>query len=192
MVAATLGDWDEVQIAAALRNTSYWTDTLYPGIDSLYGITSDPESAWLEYEQSVEQNLSLLGIPRDPDGSYRTTIGQMLNSGLTSTSSLRPLPSAACRHQPRLLPHHATVGSAGDRADLDVRQLVRLDLGHRPRRVAGHRQRAAVQYQAEQVGFDINRGMIEAVAENTLLSEREIAAAFNEVEAQLFSLATTV
>jgi len=191
MVAAAQGGWDYNRQMAALRQTDYWQNTLYPGISSLYGVTSAPEAEWQRYYQSVQDQLVMLGLPADSDGSYRSYIGQMLDAGIDDAEFLEAAPiwERAATNADYFRIMQQWVARETD-MELTFDNWFDLIEGTAPAELMDIANRAAVQYQAEQTGFDIGSAMIENIAENTLLSEREIAAAFNEAEKQLLSLGT--
>lgn len=83
MVQAQIGNWSADQILAAQRQTHYWKDVLYPGIENLYnkGIQS-PEQAYVDYQRSVESSLKELGYTPGPDGTYKDQIKKMLDKNI--------------------------------------------------------------------------------------------------------------
>ncbi|KKM39542.1 hypothetical protein LCGC14_1564330 [marine sediment metagenome] len=80
MAEAEAGDWGDVRIEAAVRTTEFYLETLYPGIDNILkqGI-GNPEAAWKNFNNSVEDMLTALGYTRDADGSFRSKIEEMLD-----------------------------------------------------------------------------------------------------------------
>ncbi len=77
LVRAAAEGWSEQQLLGELRNTSFYRDVLYPGIEQFFGL-DDPEQAWYAYYANVVSGLEALGVDPGPDGSYRGIVGQML------------------------------------------------------------------------------------------------------------------
>ena len=68
---ATVGNWTPEQILAEQRKTAFWKNTLYPGIESFYGRTTEPEKAWSDYAANVSPTLEALGYQRDAAGTFK-------------------------------------------------------------------------------------------------------------------------
>ena len=93
MARAALGQYSPEQVTALLRQTALWTQVLYPGIESLYSMTTEPELAWATYAQTVEDGLRQLGVGTDADGTFRLTIGDMLNRGIDDDMFVDAVPT---------------------------------------------------------------------------------------------------
>lgn len=189
IVSGVLGGWDDTQTHAALRQTAYWTNVLYPGISTLYGVTANPEQEWLRYTKSVEGSLSILGLARDEDGSWRSTIGRLLNEGIDETEFLNAVP----------IWQRATTNAVYfDALSKWVKRETKMDMtfddwfdlisGTAPAELTDIANRAAVQYQAQMTGFDLSRSLIEQIAEQTSMDELGIASAFGNIEQQLLAM----
>src|SRR5690606_7441816 len=70
MAQATIGNWTPEQIIAEQRNTNFWKNELYPGIERFYGKTSQPEQAWANYVGNVTPALRQLGYEPDANGTF--------------------------------------------------------------------------------------------------------------------------
>lgn len=93
MAQAVVGDWTSEQIKAAQRNTSFWKDTLYPGIENLYTMTSEPERAYADYMNQVAPALRSLGYEPGADGTFKSTIATMLDSKIDSNVFMSQVPT---------------------------------------------------------------------------------------------------
>lgn len=86
LAASLLGNWSIEREQAEIRNTKYYQDVMYPGITNLLDQGVDqPEAKWWQYHDSVSDDLGLLGYQMDDDGTYRSTIGKMMQQGISDT-----------------------------------------------------------------------------------------------------------
>jgi hypothetical protein len=79
-------------IRAEVRRTTFYRETLYPGIETFEGF-EEPEQAWKKYHGDVEEALEDLGYERDPDGTYRSAVGDMLDAGIDEADFVNFAPS---------------------------------------------------------------------------------------------------
>ena len=85
MAMGEAGGWSGKRIQAEIRNTSYYQDTLYPGITTFLNQgVSNPEQAYWSYMNNVSEALSALGYEKDAYGTYRTQVSEMLSAGITA------------------------------------------------------------------------------------------------------------
>ena len=84
LAQSVIGDWSAQSLTAELRKTDWYQNELYPGIAQLYDRTADPEGAWKAYNETVSDWLQVLGVGRDEDGSFRSTIGNLLDHEVDS------------------------------------------------------------------------------------------------------------
>jgi hypothetical protein len=140
----------------------------------------------------VEGSLSELGIATDEDGSFRSTIGQMLNHGIDEAEFLNAVP---------VWQRAITNQTYFDALSQWVKRETNMDLtfddwydligGTAPAELTDIANRAAVQYQATMTGFDLRASLIEQIAEETTLDELGVASAFGTIEQQLLALGDT-
>ena len=78
---AAVGEWSDAQTMAAIRQTDFYQNTLFPGITAFYN-TDDPEAQWYQYFANVRPVLEALGVDPGSDG-YRQVVGDMLKSGVS-------------------------------------------------------------------------------------------------------------
>ena len=193
LAGATFGGWTEEKIMAEKRNTNFWKNELYPGIETLYGKTSNPEGAWVNYNRSVEDNLVQLGVPRDPDGSYKSQIGMMLNAGVEDTVFNDYAPSFV-----RAQRNAAYANVLNQWTQRDLGKTITFDdwfnvvAGEAPAEIADVVEKAGIQYVAEQQGLTLTSDQIGRVAELSDLTESQTAEAFTQYQQILTSLAGTL
>ena len=85
LASASIEGWSQQRILAEQRKTKFWTEVLYPGIDNFYAGSNNPEQDYRDYVDSVNSTLAQLGYARDADGTYKSTINQMLDSDVDAT-----------------------------------------------------------------------------------------------------------
>src|SRR5690606_6321106 len=99
MAQATIGNWTPEQIVAEQRNTNFWKNELYPGIEHFYGKTSQPEQAWANYVGNVTPALRQLCYEPDANGTFNEQIKTMLDSGIDDQTFLSQAPVFARAQQ---------------------------------------------------------------------------------------------
>jgi len=184
-----LGQLTDAQMMAELRRTDLWTQTLYPGISTLLGRTAEPEQAWLTYSNTVEQGLNALGYDRDPDGSYRQAIGNMLTKGVDGDLFVESVPTFVRAEQStnfRSALGQWTQAMLGK--DLDFSTWFDVLAGEAPPEIARVVELAQLQYAANATSVGINSTLLQRIAADTNLSEAQAVAAFNETERNLLAL----
>jgi len=179
----------DAEVTAAVRQTNFFQNVLYPGITTLFGRTSQPEVLWKQYANNVEGSLVELGVQRDADGSFRSTLGTMLGSGIEDKSFnefssvfVRAANSEEYagvlnqwteRDLGRTIDFDDVFDVLGGTSDAELQQIV---------------ERAGLQFQAERAGVEIDRRLIMSLARTTDLSEAQVAANFSTSEQRLLSL----
>lgn len=91
-IAVDIDDWTPERIMSEVRNLPVYQNEIFPGITNFFGY-DDPEQQWYAYQSNVEDALESLGVKRDPDGSYRKTIGQMLNNKVSDSLFMQMTPT---------------------------------------------------------------------------------------------------
>ena len=185
------GGWSEERIQAEIRQTSYYQDVLYPGIDRFLDAgSSDPEGEYMKYMRDVDSALSQLGYERDPDGTYRSIVGDMLDKGISAAgfNQFAPVFKRAEESQ-----DFAAALSAWTERDLGTALtfdtwLDVIDGAELDSEMASIVEKATLQFQAEQQGLEVDQTLIERIGTDTDLHEREMAQAFEEAQAQLLGL----
>jgi peptidoglycan hydrolase-like protein with peptidoglycan-binding domain len=186
---AAIGGWTEEQIMADLRRTDLWTQTLYPGIESLYGRTAEPEVAWVNYARNVEQALFGMGYERDSDGSYRSTIGEMLDRGISDSLFVEAAPTFLRAEQStnyRDALNLWTQERLG--VDLDFADWFDVLDGRAAPEIGEVLELAQLQYAANVTGISASMDLISRVGADADLTEAEAFGAFNEAERNLLGL----
>ena len=184
-----LGQLTDAQMMAELRHTRLWTETLYPGITNVYGRTNEPEQAWLTYAANVESALNALGVARDPDGSYRQTVGAMLAKGVNDELFVDATPTFIRAEQStnyRNALNQWTQARLGK--DLDFASWFDVLAGEAAPDIAQVLELAQLQFAANTTGIGIDGGLLQRIAADTNLSEAQALGAFNETERNLLAL----
>jgi hypothetical protein len=189
MAQATIGDWTPEQIRAEQRNSNFWKKTLYPGIETFYGRTADPERAWADYNGNVSPALTALGYQKDADGSYNTQINKMLKSGIDAEVFLENAPVFM---QAALNRGFFDVLNQRSQAELgktitfgDWFNLLKGEGAPEIQQVA---EGAVVAYQAQQAGVGIGENMLQRLIAERDLSEAEARNVFSEVNQAVLAL----
>jgi len=190
MAKAAEGDWTDSQVRAAMRNTDYFKDVLYPGIENFYGRTDNPEGAYALYVQNVTSNLDTLGVPRDADGSFNSTIGDMLDSGIADTkfAAFTPTFLRTQGNEAYRINVNKWLGAAGLAPINDFEGFFDLLEGSAPQAIKDVVELASLSFVAEEQGFDVGEGLLKEIADRTDLSEAQIAQTFLESDRDLLAL----
>jgi hypothetical protein len=193
MAQDTFGDLSDTQVMAMKRNTNFWKNVLYPGIENLYSTTADPETAWNNYTRSVEDSLVALGVPRDADGTYKSQVGKMLTQKVEDSTFNELAPTfvrAANSPQYADTLNQWTQRELGKPLDFD--NWFNVLAGEAEPDLLAVVEKAGLQYQAEQQGLQLSTDQISKIAEQADLSEQGAAEAFATYEQILTSLAGTL
>lgn len=191
MAEGAAADWSEERIQADIRGTNFYQNVLYPGIITfLEKGEANPEQAYNEYMSSVDSALSQLGYERDPDGSYRSLVGNMLGKGISSggfNTFAQVFKRAEASQDFASQLSKWTEQDMGQALTfenwLDVVNGDELDS-----ELAGVVEKATLAFNAEQQGFDAGDSFIERLAGGTDLSEQGARAAFEGIQADLIAL----
>lgn len=189
MVQAIAGDWSAEQVLAAQRQTSFWQDELYPGIDRFYGRTTDPEAAWVSYSRSITPALRALGYEPDASGTFNTQIEEMLDLNIDADVFLSQVPVFIQAEQNA---QYATVLNAWAERELgrevEFNDWFDLVAGEAPLDLEQVAEDARLAYNAQQQGTALTDDQISALARQTDLSEAEARAVFSSVNQAVMAL----
>jgi hypothetical protein len=189
LAKGTLAGWSQGQIQAEIRNTSYYQNVLYPGIENLFAFGDNPEALYRQYTANVDQSLQLLGVARDPDGTFRTTIAQLLEGGVDEQELADFVPTFIRAAQS---PEYASVLNQWTERDLGesitFEDVFDVLAGTARADLAAVVESANLQFQAEQQGIEIDRFQIEQLARTTNLTDQQITANFTAAERNLLAL----
>ncbi len=178
IVQGTLGSWSAEQTTSAMRQTKFYKETLYPGIEKFYGFT-DPERRYEDYTSRVSQGLEALGVNKDSDGSYRTAVGTMLNKGVGEMAFLTAVPAfikatSSSDYFSVLDQWMQREGHPG----LSFDNWFDAIAGQAPPEVAEVIEKATLQFSAEQQGVGVSRDQISRISGLSDLNEEDARAAF--------------
>jgi hypothetical protein len=189
---ATIGDWTPEQVKAAQRDTKFWKDTLYPGIQAFYGQTSDPEGAWVNYNSNVSPALTALGYKKDADGTFNTNIKKMLNGGIDAQVFLENAPIFMQATQNSqffdVLKQRAKKELGKNIGFGDWFALLKGEAAPEIQQVA---EGAVVAYQAQQAGVSLGESMLQRLVTQTDLTEAGARNVFTEVNQAVLALGNT-
>jgi len=190
MTGGTAGDISAAGILADLRNTSIWKDDIYAGIDFFYQRGDDPpEAAWRDFQATVENGLRELGIQADPDGTWRSTIKEMLDGGVDKDEFTKFLPTfIEIQNNPGLKDQLDAWAVFELGSPLSFDDFMEVLQGTEDAELSRVIESAGLAFQAEQAGFNISNAEIRKLAENTNLTDREALAAFTDTEAVLLAI----
>ena len=189
IVEAAIEDWSDQQLLAAQRNTTFWKDVLYPGIENLYGSSADPEYDYLNYEEAVTPYLSQIGyIPTG--GSYRDAIGDMLDSGVDAQTfaALTPTYLKAINSED-YMNEFARWTSEEFGQEITFDEWFDLLGGMAQPDLLAAAERSTISYLSQQTGTGISDEQVMRLAAETDLSESQIREAFSEIDQALTALA---
>jgi peptidoglycan hydrolase-like protein with peptidoglycan-binding domain len=184
------GNWTPEQTKAALRDTDYYKNVIYPGIENFYSQSDNPEALYAVYKQNVEATAKSLGLPRDADGTYKSTIANLLDSGVTDQAFASFAPTYK-KAQANVAYADAlskwteqytgtSIGSFEDYFDVLA--------GNAPADVQEIAELAGLQFMADNVGFTISDQDLRNLGEATSLTEDEAGRLFSQTARDLLAL----
>ncbi len=190
LAVAAMGDWTEARILGELRSSDYWTQTLYPGIDSFYASGStDPEQDWKVYQTRMEQVYRAMGVEPDAARGYRDMIGDDITVGIDPSLAEDMVPTF---QRASTSPEYADVLNQWMQADLgqtlDFNTWFDVLANQAPAEVSEVVEKATLQFVANAQSLDVDASQINRIAGGTNMSEAQAAAAFEDVSAQLLAL----
>jgi hypothetical protein len=181
---AVVGNWTPEQIVAEQRKTSYWQETLYPGIKNFYGQTANPEQAWTQYVSNVSGALTDLGYERDADGTYNSTIKKMLNRKVDDRTFVSQAPIFQ-RAQQNDQYRQILSQRAGRNISFD--EWFKVLQGTAPSDLQRIANEAGIAFQAQQQGFDLSEQQLQTL-QQAEIDEGRAAQTFTEVTQAVLAL----
>lgn len=190
MAEGEAGGWSGARIQAEIRNTNYYQNVLYPGINKIMATgTSTPEQDWKRYSNSVERSLDLLGYQRDADGTFGSAVGEMLESGIQSDTFNQFAPTFVRAEQSQDFAgvlNQWTQNELGK--DIAFEDWFDVLEGTAEQDLMGVVEKATIQYQAERADTQLSASQISRLAGLTDLSEAQMTVAFSNAEQALLSV----
>lgn len=189
MVQALAGDWTPEQVLAAQRQTSFWQNTLYPGISRFYGQTQDPERAYMTYVDNVEGALKALGYREDADGGYLQQVKRMLDAGIDDEIFLSQVPTFIQAKQ-----NAKFAGVLNQWAQNELGRSVEFndwfDLlsGESQPDLERLAERARLAYQGQEAGAGITDAQVKKLSNRTDLTDAEAAQLFSDFNRSILGL----
>ena len=189
MAQSIAGDWSPQQVLAAQRQTSFWTDELYPGIERFYGSTTDPERAWAAYRDEVAPQLRQLGYEPDANGQFLTQIESMLDGNIDAQTFNSQVPIFIQATQ------NAEFASVLNQwAERDLGRSVGFNdwfdliAGESIPELDQVAENARLAYTAQQQGSNVSDAQIASLAGRTNLSDAQARQAFSEFNQSILAL----
>lgn len=189
MAQAVIGNWTPRQIRAAQRQTSFWKNQLFPGIENLYDRTEQPERAWRQYRQEVSGALSTLGYTRDADGTFNSQIRRMLNLNIDSNVFLSQVPTFVKATQNRQFAgtlRRWAVRELGESfgATFDFNDWFKVVAGRPQPELERVVERAQLAFEAQRAGLrfgrDITEAQVRRLGRETQLSAQQAQQVFSQ------------
>jgi len=161
------------QVLAHMRNTTIWTEVLYPGIEFFYQRgDANPETSHVNYQRSVADGLRQLGVEADADGSYKSTVGNMLDSGIDDGEFSNFLPTALkVQENPGLKDTMDAWALQELGRPLDFDEFLDVLENTNDPELDAVIEGATLQFMADAAGFDISVDDIKRIAEGTDLTD---------------------
>lgn len=191
MAKALLGNWTPAQILAEQRNTDFWKNVLYPGIEQFYGKTGNPEAAWLNYRAQIEPALRQLGYVPDANGSFDSQIQEMLGLNIDAGifNSMVPTFVLATQNAEFATILNAWIGREdGDLAPVDFGDWFALIAGESQPELEAVVEKAQLAFEAQRAGVEVTEQQIIDLAERTELSQAQAITTFAEMSRTLLAL----
>ena len=190
LAQAAEGEWSQERVKGALRGTDYYKDVLYPGIEYLYGRSDNPEAQYAVLSQNFGAGLKELGIARDPDGTYKSQIASLLESGVSDVAFAAFVPA-----------YKKASTSAGYAANLSkwTEQIAGVSVnsfedwydviaGNAPAEIQEIAELATLSTVADQQGLGISDGALQRIGEDLDLSEGQARSIFSQTGRNLLAL----
>ena len=189
MVLATIGDWSDTQILAEQRNTSFWKDVLYPGIENLYDRTANPEQAWVDYRANLAPALRQLGYEVDADGTYNSKIEEMLDGQIDSQTFLSQVPTFIQAQQNVEFANTLDKWAERDLGrTIDFNDWFDLVAGEGLPELEAVAEKAQLAWQAQNAQVGVTDFQVEDIAGRTQLTQAEMVRTFSEMSRALLAL----
>lgn len=185
------GDWSPERIKAELRNSDFYQTQLYPGINNFLDAGyPNPEAAYLQYMRDVDSSLEALGLERDRDGTFRSSMKEMLDSGIQADEFNQFAPTFIRAEQSQDFAESLNFWVQQDMGrDLTFEDWLDVLEGTSTAEMSQIVERAQLQFQAnQQLSTALSPEQITRLSNLTELSEQQIATSFSGAEAQLLAL----
>ena len=190
------GGWSATRIQAEIRNTNYYQNVMYPGISTILNrnasradSASSPEREWKKYLSDVDSSLEALGYARDADGTFATTVGDMLGRNIKSENFVTFAPVFI-----RAEASQDFAGNLNEWLERDTGKTLTFEDwfsvhdGTTNQELAEVVEKATIGFQAQQSGTLLSPETITRLANETQLSEDQISVAFSNAEEALLSI----
>ena len=175
---AAIEEWSEQQVMAKIRATDFYKNELFPGIESFYHMSDDPEREWYQYMANVRPILESLGVDPGSDG-YRSVVGDMLNSGVSDETFVNMsgifMRAATSQEYASALDEWFQI-ELGTSLDFDTYYDVLA--GNAEAEVRDVVNKAVLEYQSQQQGAGLTNEQIARIAERRPAITDSDAAAF--------------
>ncbi len=184
------GNWSDEREIAEIRNTNFYLEVLYPGIEAILDSgLPNPEAQYNQYMTTVDGSLESLGYERDADGTYRSQIGAMLEAGVKADKFVGFAPTFI---KAQTNTEFGATLSAWTQKDLgvalDFNNWFDVMEGNTSPEIDEVVQKAQIAYRAQQGQLGLSDDVINRIAAATDLNEAQINAAFTSGEQALFAL----
>ncbi len=190
IAVGAMGDWSADRITAEIRNTGFYQEVMYPGISVFLAEgASDPEGEWVRYANSVAEGLKELGVTPDSDGSFKSSIGILLEGGVDDGNFLEMVPTFIKANQSaayRDALNQWTEAELGKNVTFD--DIYDIMAGTVPEDMRETVERANLTYYSGQRDLQLDDKVVKRIARETDLTEQEIAANFTDLELQMMAL----
>lgn len=180
----------QAQIMADVRQTNYWRNVLYPGIDVFYNRNSaNPEADWRRYESSISNGLRRLGYSADGAGSYKDHVASYLRAGVSADEFNTFLPIAVrVQNNPGLKAQLDAWAQHELGRPLDFNEFLDVLTGTHDAELDRIIESGTLAFAAERAGVDISVSDIRRIAEQTDLTEGQALQAFTAQEKAILAI----
>jgi len=175
-----LADWSPERIQAEIRNTDFYRNDLYPGIDQFFNLGStSPEADWARYRNNVAASLETLGLE-----NTRANVGSLITSGI-SDQRFNEFAPVFKREYAAAVNQWAETRLG---RTLDFNEIFDIFDGTPAPDLARVIEEGNLQFAADQTSLGVESQMISRLAKQTDLTETQIRANFNNAELGLLAL----
>lgn len=178
------------QVKAELRQTNYWRNVLYPGIDVFYNQgVKEPEQAWRRYSDSISDGLRQLGIGGWEAGDRRHEVAKFLRAGVSDVEFNTFLPIAKrVQNNPDLKRNLDAWAIHELGRPLNFNEFFDVLTGTNDAELDRIIESATLAFSAERAGVNISVADIRKIAEQTDLSEAGAIQAFTEQDRAILAI----
>jgi len=183
-------EWTPERLQAAIRETKYYQNVLYPGIKTFLdqGI-ANPEQAYVTYMNNVGESLGALGYEKDADGTWKSQMAAMLEAGITADEFNSFAPVFIRAEQSQEFAATLNEWTQNDLGiTLDFEDWFEVLEGSTTAEMDAVVEKATIQFQADLADTQLDRATIERLAGLTQLSEQQMTIAFTNAEQSLLAV----